>query len=217
MSKRGLWQQIKDAATRLAIQSLEEDVNALQQAPVSAASSGYSVLTDTTHGRRGGELLHLPATTTANGFMSAADKAKLATLSADTVKFTEEGGLAVLMINKTGSDSVKGTIVAASTGTDSAFELAGAGSPKAIGIVYESGIADAANCWVVVSGIAEVLMQDSVATTHGNYALTSASAAGRAVSSSTYPTATVEQGIGHIILSTAGGTNVLTKVILQFR
>jgi len=64
------------------------------------------------------------------------------------------------LTNKTGGASVKGELVEASVGTAFAFETAGANSDGVIGIVYEAGIADGSECWIVTGGMADVLIDD---------------------------------------------------------
>lgn len=71
------------------------------------------------------------------------------------VKFTAEGGLAVKLMNKTGSPSIKGYCVTPGS-ADSSVVLVPIGEPDCIGVFYESGIVDGSEVWVVVSGIAEV-------------------------------------------------------------
>jgi hypothetical protein len=139
--------------------------------------------------------------------------------SATKTKFTAEGGLAIKLTNKTGTTSVKGTVVSAATGTDNAFILQ-ANEYDAIGVVYENGIADAAECWVVVAGIAQVLLKDSTAATRGYIALC-ADTDGRFIAtapSGSPPIATDThfKEIGHVIESQNSGTNVLCKCVLHF-
>lgn len=137
--------------------------------------------------------------------------------STPKVKFTAEGGLAVKLTNKTGSASVKGTVVRASTSTDNAFGLSGVSGDEAIGVVYESSIADASECWVVVSGIAEVLLKDGTACTHGDWAGVS-DTSGRAYAATEPASSTGHDvEIGHFIESKGSGTNVLAKLVLHFR
>ncbi len=81
-------------------------------------------------------------------------------------KFTPEGGFAVLVTNKTGAPSVKGSVVEVygATEVDQAFRLTVADSMSPCGVVYECGIADGSECWVVIGGIAEVLLQNGTST-----------------------------------------------------
>lgn len=80
--------------------------------------------------------------------------------AAETVPtLTPDGGYYVWLVNKTGANSVKGTLVVASTITDSAFALAGVGADDCLGVVYDAGVADGGLCRVVISGIAEVLIE----------------------------------------------------------
>lgn len=85
-------------------------------------------------------------------------------------RITPEGGIAVKLTNKTGSASIKGYCVTASDDFDNAVQLVPIGDPDCMGIVYESGIADGDEMWVITNGIAEVYFWDS--TTHGHLART---------------------------------------------
>ena len=96
------------------------------------------------------------------------------------VKITKEGGLAIRLLNKTGSASVKGTMVETSESVAESFMVSSTDDPDTIGTVYESGIADGALCWVVFTGIAEVLLEDSSIATIGYWARSSITQAGRA-------------------------------------
>lgn len=138
------------------------------------------------------------------------------TLESAKNKLTIEGGFATKMTNKTGSASVKGTIVRADTANDNAFTIAPISSDMPIAVVYEAGIADGSECWVVVSGIAEVLLKDGTASGHGNWVET-ADVAGRANATGANPnTVTHMQEIGHCVESKTSGTDVLAKVVLHF-
>lgn len=138
---------------------------------------------------------------------------------------TELGGLAIKLTNKTGATSVKGTLVDAHTSVASAFALVGVGGVDPCGIVYgdDAGeqVADAVECWVVVTGIAQVLFTGS--TTLGHFARMSIAAdtgdaAGLAQSEAvpTSPFATDKhfQEIGHVI--EAIGAAGLAKCVLHF-
>lgn len=135
---------------------------------------------------------------------------------------TPEGGYAVPLINKTGAASIKGTIVTASS-VDSAFDINPANIPKPFGVVYESGKADGDVCYVVVSGIAEVLLEDGTASIAGYWSKVSDNIAGRADMSNEFPPggtiAALEDHlseIGHCIESKNAGVNVLAKCIIHF-
>lgn len=132
-------------------------------------------------------------------------------------KMTDIGGLAVQMLNKTGVASVKGTVVQADTVADNACKVAVVSSDMPIGIMYDDGVADGSLVWVVVSGIAQVLMKNTVASTRGYISFVS-STAGRVDQAATIPVAaTHDMEIGHPIESVVGGTNVLAKHVLHFR
>jgi len=79
--------------------------------------------------------------------------------------FTPEGGIAVRLLNKTGSDSIKGYIVTASSSVKEAVSLAVLDGPDIIGVFYEDGIPDASYAYVVISGKAQVYFNGN--TTRG--------------------------------------------------
>jgi len=130
--------------------------------------------------------------------------------------FTTEGGMYATFINKTGANSVKGTIVITSTTTDNAVETAPANSEMPIGVIYENGIADGSPVKVVVYGKAEVLLKNTEPATHGYWCGVS-DTAGRMYQRATAPSTTEHsREIGHSLQSTAAGTNVLSLVQLHF-
>jgi hypothetical protein len=135
----------------------------------------------------------------------------------DNIRFTPEGGLAVRLINNTGSNSVKGEIVRTDTAGASGFIQAPADTDESMGVVYEDNIADDSLCWVVVNGIADVLLKNNTASTVGNWVRISSDTAGRAdATSSSTSTANLAKQIGHCIQTKSGGTDVLTRVVLHF-
>ena len=139
--------------------------------------------------------------------------------SAPNGGITVEGGVYVWMINKSGAPSVKGSIAAADTGVNYAFKLTAADAYDAIGAVYDSGIADATWCRVVIGGIADVLLQDSTASTRAYWVRTSTTAAGRADATNAAPPGLVLQHfaeIGHCLESKNAGTDVLARCLLHF-
>jgi hypothetical protein len=69
---------------------------------------------------------------------------------------TPEGGVFVRMINKTGANSVEGTVVRVGS-IDNSVIKAQVDIPDPIGVIYENGIADGNLVKVVISGIAKVL------------------------------------------------------------
>ena len=139
------------------------------------------------------------------------------TPQSDNVMFTAEGGLAIRLTNKTGSASVKGDLVRADTGVDNAFILTGADDDECLGAVYEAGVADGSQAWVVVAGIAEVLLKDTTEAIRGNWVETS-DTAGRADATQASPAAAPAhfQEIGHSIENKSSGTNVLAKIVMHF-
>lgn len=142
--------------------------------------------------------------------------------SLDKIKLTTEGGYAVRLLNKTGAASVKGTIVAGHTAVADAVMVAPIDSKTAFGIMYDDGIADGSLCWVVVAGIATVLLKDSTATTAGNWVVVS-DTAGRANATAVSPPggelidAAYHFGeIGHSIQTVTAGTNKTARMVIHF-
>lgn len=138
------------------------------------------------------------------------------------VGISELGGVAVKLTNKTGVASVKGTIVEADGAVDDAFEVADADGNHHIGIVYDDGVADGSECWVIIYGIADVLLKDTTLSTRGNWVYMS-DVAGRANATLADPTAggvaqldQHMQEIGHCLESKAANTDVLARVCLHF-
>jgi len=78
------------------------------------------------------------------------------TLTAN-MKFTINGGLAVLVINKTGETSVKGKIVEAGMTIDNSVSLMRIDVPDPLGIILDAGISDGNLMWAVISGKVAVL------------------------------------------------------------
>ncbi len=81
-------------------------------------------------------------------------------------KITPEGGFAVRLTNKTGAVTVKGQIVSHEGTVANAFDLTAVDANHCLGVVYESGVVDGAPCWVVVGGIAQVLMKNAATMGH---------------------------------------------------
>ena len=132
---------------------------------------------------------------------------------------TGERGFLVRMVNGTGSASVKGTLVSASTTTDHHF-IAQANEFDAFGVVAEAGIADGAECWIWVNGsTCQVLWEDGESATRGYLALC-APTDGRALNvqvPNTNPTVGEHfKEIGHAKESKASGTNVLVLCQIHF-
>ena len=130
-------------------------------------------------------------------------------------KITPEGGFAVRLTNKSGAVSVKGQIVSHKGTVARAFDLTAVDANHCLGVVYESGIADAAECWVVVSGIAQVLMKNAATMGHIcriPLAADEVKAAGYAMDASQSSTASVYK-IGDV-LETADA-EVLCRVLLS--
>lgn len=142
--------------------------------------------------------------------------------SSDNTKITPEGGLAVKLTNKTGADSVKGEVVEPGVSVNNSVAKIVVNVPDPFGVFYESGVADGAEAWVVVSGIADVYFVGN--TTRGHFArgfLTADGASyvtGQALSEA-LPTSPFSDAkhfyeIGHVLESRTGAG--LAKCVLHF-
>ncbi len=138
------------------------------------------------------------------------------------IAITSIGGIAIQLTNKTSVASVKGTVVKLSQVDDESFLLTGIDSDMPAGIVFEDGVADGSLCWVVVYGIAEVLLEDTTAGTRGFWVYAS-DTAGRANATLINPPGgglpELDQHmreIGHCVASVGGGTDVLCKMLIQW-
>jgi len=143
--------------------------------------------------------------------------------SVDTLKakITPEGGYAIKLTNRSGGALTKGRVVECDSANDDSFTTAAAGTDHPIGVVYDTSIADDAEGWIVISGIADVLLEDNVASTRDWWMGASTTEAGYAETSAASPGFT--QGhfdeIGHCIQSvaaTGGGTHILARCVLHF-
>lgn len=144
-----------------------------------------------------------------------------ATISGPKMKITTEGGLAVLLTNRTGGNSVKGYCVTTDTANNNAVKLVPIQEPNCIGVFYESDVADGSEAWIVISGIADVYYWGS--TTRGYLSRTGLTAdtgevAGQAMTEAvpTSPFATDKHfcEIGHCLETRTGAG--LAKTVLHF-
>jgi hypothetical protein len=137
-------------------------------------------------------------------------------------RMLDEGALAIRMLNKTGSASVKGTIVETSATTAEAFDTITADAPDPIGIVYESGVADGGYCWIVIQGKCQVLLEDTTAATKDYWVKVSDSDAGRADATNVAPPGGAISAledhfteIGHALEDVTAGTDKLCWIIFH--
>jgi hypothetical protein len=135
---------------------------------------------------------------------------------------TRDGGIAIWLINKTGSASVRGKLVTPGV-NPSSVQAVTAGVPNAIGAFLDSGVADGQPARVVISGVAWVLFADGQAPTVGYWVGSSDAVAGRARAQALPPgsglpdeVAAHNAEIGHCIDTVAAGTDVLARVVLHF-
>lgn len=128
------------------------------------------------------------------------------------------GGFYIVLKNKTGAPSVKGTIVDMHSSEAQAFALEAADDQDPMGVVLDDGVPDGGWCRVIVKGMAQVLLRDGVAGTTGYWARASATVAGRVDVAATPPGADVShwREIGHIAETIGSGTDVLCWATIHF-
>ena len=131
---------------------------------------------------------------------------------------TPEGGLVTSLINKTGLPSAKGTIIEPDLAVDEGFSETTPNSFEAIAVVYENGIVDGSRCLVVVSGVADVLLENGTSSTRRNWVRTGGVPGRADMTAATPPGAVVQhfQEVGHCLETKISGVNVLAKAILHF-
>ena len=123
------------------------------------------------------------------------------------------GGHLIKLTNKTGANSVAGQLVQTDTTTNDAVNLSGVNSDDTIGIILNSGVSDGSKMWIVVSGIADVLM-DAVGSVRGDRIITAPVGGFATPWNVGGAVATHFQEIGHCIESRVGAG--LARCVLHF-
>ncbi len=138
-------------------------------------------------------------------------------------QMTPIGGYAIKLTNTTGAVTVAGQLVKADSATNDAVVLTGADDLEGFGVFLDSGIADDAEAWVVIAGIADVAMEDNTTATRGNWVRVSITEAGYADATNLTVPQPINQThfaeIGHCIetvTATGGGTHILARCVLHF-
>lgn len=134
--------------------------------------------------------------------------------------FSNYGSPLTTVINKTGSASVKGTLVAVHNSIDRAVRIPVA-PYDIVGVVYTNGIADGGEIKIITGGLAEILLVDGTASGSAHWMRASSDAYGRGVCT-TDPTGlgalTADdhfKEIGHSIQAVSAGTNKLCLTIFH--
>lgn len=127
--------------------------------------------------------------------------------------YTDIGGVAVKLTNKTGGNTVAGQLVIASTVTADAFDTALTNDDRVIGIVLDTGVADGSEAWIIHGGFAMVLM-DAGGAALGDRIVSSATAGSGDVNNG--PATGVHfQEVGHSVGTTGGGGLVKCAIHLN--
>lgn len=139
-----------------------------------------------------------------------------------TVRLTPEGGIAIRLTNKSGAQSQKGRIVRADTVFDNAVSINPVSGDMPIGVFYDNAALPDEQAWVVMAGIADVLLEDNIGCQAGDILYQSATAgeAGYAGAANTVPSDVIHfREIGHSVKTVAAGgvgTRQLTRAVLHF-
>ncbi len=138
------------------------------------------------------------------------------TIETSKSKLTALGGYAIKLTNKTGANTVQGQLVNVYTATaiDDAFKTVDASDEDIIGIVLDAGVADGSEAWIVISGIADVLM-DAGGSARGDRIISSATAGSGDVWNVGGAIITHFMEIGHCIES-RGASAGLARCVLHF-
>ncbi len=133
------------------------------------------------------------------------------------------GGICIKLTNKTGSNSVAGQLVQADTSQNDAVRLTSIDEEETFGVFLDSGVANNAEAWVVISGIADVAMEDNTTATRGNWVRSSITEAGYADATNAAPPSPAAfshfNEIGNCIetvTATGEGTHILARCVLHF-
>lgn len=125
---------------------------------------------------------------------------------------TPIGGYAIKLTNNTGVNSVEGQLVEADNTDENSYKTADANALNVIGVVYNAGIADGSEVWIVFAGIAEVLLDGGGCVHHDR--LISSATAGSADVNNAPAVAVHFQEIGHAIETVVGAG--LAKAMIHF-
>jgi len=131
--------------------------------------------------------------------------------------FTPEGGLYTTVLNKTGANSIKGTLVRASTTTDLAVDLLGISDQDCVGVVYDAGVADGSSIRMVVSGWADILVESGDTIQRDYWVGSPDTTAGRGhIIASPGSVAQHFRECGHCFETKTNGGNTLARCMVHF-
>lgn len=134
-----------------------------------------------------------------------------------------QGAIGVRKLNKTGVDSVKGTVVTTHLTVERAVDIIPADIPKPMGIIFEEGIPDGGYVTVIQTGSAQVLLENSTSATMGYWVKVSDNDDGRVDITNEFPpggTITAIQDhlseCGHCEEDVTAGTDKLAWITVHF-
>ena len=135
------------------------------------------------------------------------------TLATAASKMTALGGFAILLINQSGGNTVQGNIVEANPAIPGSVVLSVLGSLNPIGVFLDTGIPNGTPAWVVVSGLAIVLI-DGAACVAGDRIVTSGAGVPGLGTPNNAPAVAVHfQEVGHCVVGSGGAPGPATLVL----
>ncbi len=141
------------------------------------------------------------------------------------VGMTPLGGIIIKLTNKTGANSVAGKLVRADTTTNDAVKLSEVDGEETIGVFLDGGVSDGSEAWIVVSGIADVAMENNTTATRGNWVRTSITVGEEGYADATNAAPPSPAAFSHFneigncietVTATGEGTHVLARCVLHF-
>jgi hypothetical protein len=134
------------------------------------------------------------------------------------LRVPETGGLIEWYYNRTGSNTVKGTVVDLSDTHDDSVKVIPGDGLDPIGVILDDGVANGQLCRVCVQGKCQVLLKNTTSGTR-EYWVSVSDVAGRADATTAAPPGAILthfREIGHCMETVSGGTDVLCWIHLHF-
>ena len=124
------------------------------------------------------------------------------------------------LINDTGANSVKGSLIGHAAALDEGFDLLAADDTDGFGYVDEDGVPDGERCRIVTQGLCWVLLENAVASTIGGWMRSSTTVAGRTTANNALPTPPANTNhffeTGHCVEANGGGTDQVVRGMAHF-
>ena len=131
---------------------------------------------------------------------------------------TKEGGVASLVINDTGRESIRGMVVTSSSRREFAVSIAETDADNAVGVIYDEGVPPEKEMRIVTGGNGDVLLERDHSTKCNWSMRVSSRDEGRIVTQETIGDDIRLHfvGCGHTNQAADGGENVLVRAFVHF-